>query len=129
LIPHPLGGAYAGSDDQRADETRSDAGEQRADLDEFGSLVHALETLRTRNSSSPPPVVASVPEPVPSPVPAPPKHDAEAAAGIAVSDALVDEVARRVIERLAPDAVNEVVTDIVTRVAERLLREEIARLK
>jgi hypothetical protein len=46
-----------------------------------------------------------------------------------VTDAMVDEVTRRVMERLAPGAVNKVVEDIVTRVAERLLREEIARLK
>ena len=47
----------------------------------------------------------------------------------AIDEALVDEVTRRVLERLAPGAVSDVVNDVVTRVAERLLREEIARLK
>ena len=46
-----------------------------------------------------------------------------------IDEALVDEVTRRVLERLAPGAVSDVVNDVVTRVAERLLREEIARLK
>ena len=46
-----------------------------------------------------------------------------------VSDALVDEVTRRVLQRLAPDAVNTLVAQIVSDVAERLIREEIARIK
>jgi len=47
----------------------------------------------------------------------------------AVTEALVDEVTRRVIERLAPDTASELVTQIVSEVAERLIREEIARIK
>jgi CheY-like chemotaxis protein len=46
-----------------------------------------------------------------------------------VTDALVDEVTRRVLERLAPDAANELVAQIVSEVAERLIREEISRIK
>jgi CheY-like chemotaxis protein len=46
-----------------------------------------------------------------------------------VSEALVDEVTRRVLERLAPGVIDGIVADVVTRVAERLLREEIAKLK
>ena len=42
---------------------------------------------------------------------------------------LVDEVTRRVVERLAPDAANELVAQIVSEVAERLIREEISRIK
>jgi hypothetical protein len=45
------------------------------------------------------------------------------------SDDLVDEVTRRVLERLAPDATNELVAQIVSEVAERLIREEISRIK
>ena len=52
-----------------------------------------------------------------------------AMAAPAIDEALVEEVTRRVLERLAPGAVSDVVNDVVTRVAERLLREEIARLK
>jgi len=44
-------------------------------------------------------------------------------------DTTIDEITRRVLERLAPGAVSPVVTDVITKVAERLLREEIARLK
>jgi len=46
-----------------------------------------------------------------------------------VTDSLVDEVTRRVAERLAPDAANELVAQIVSEVAERLIREEISRIK
>jgi CheY-like chemotaxis protein len=46
-----------------------------------------------------------------------------------VTDALVDEVTRRVLERLAPDAVRALVVDVVSEVAERLVREEIARIR
>jgi CheY-like chemotaxis protein len=46
-----------------------------------------------------------------------------------VTDELVDAVTRRVIERLAPDAVRQVVVDVVSELAERLIREEIARIR
>jgi hypothetical protein len=46
-----------------------------------------------------------------------------------VTDELVEEVTRRVIQRLAPNAAHEVVAKIVSDVAERLVREEIARIK
>jgi CheY-like chemotaxis protein len=47
----------------------------------------------------------------------------------AVTDELVDEIARRVIERLGTDAVHDLVADVVSRVAERLVREEIERIR
>jgi hypothetical protein len=46
-----------------------------------------------------------------------------------VTEALLDEVTRRVIQRLGPDAVTRVVADVVSEVAERLVREEIARIR
>ena len=46
-----------------------------------------------------------------------------------ITDALIDEVARRVLERLAPDAARDVVVQVVSEVAERLVREEIARIR
>ena len=52
-----------------------------------------------------------------------------ASAPATVPDSLVDEVTRRVVERLAPDAANELVAQIVSEVAERLIREEISRIK
>ena len=52
-----------------------------------------------------------------------------AASGAFVNDALVDEVTRRVIERLGTAAVRETVADVVSEIAERLIREEIARIR
>jgi CheY-like chemotaxis protein len=49
--------------------------------------------------------------------------------GTAVTQAFVDEVVRRVSERLAEPALRVQVTEIVSAVAERLVRDEIARLK
>jgi CheY-like chemotaxis protein len=46
-----------------------------------------------------------------------------------VTDALVDEVTRRVLARLAPAAAREVVVEVVSEIAERLVREEIARIR
>jgi hypothetical protein len=57
---------------------------------------------------------------------APPRPESSPAV---VTDTLVDEVTRRVLERLAPDAANELVVQIVSEVAERLIREEINRIK
>jgi CheY-like chemotaxis protein len=47
----------------------------------------------------------------------------------AITDELIQEVTRRVIERLAPGAVRDVVSDVVKEMSERLIREEIARLR
>lgn len=128
LIAHPLGGAYADA------EATVDAAPEPGDAgDDLGSLVDALEALRSRNANpTPAAAVVETPEPLEA-VPVPVDTPSEPATGQVientVTDAMVDEVTRRVMERLAPGAVNEVVHDIVTRVAERLLREEIARLK
>ena len=48
---------------------------------------------------------------------------------VTVTDTLVDEVTRRVVERLSPEAANDLVAQIVSEVAERLIREEIARIR
>jgi CheY-like chemotaxis protein len=47
----------------------------------------------------------------------------------AITDELIDEVTRRVVQRLAPGAAHDLVAKIVSEVAERLVREEIARIK
>jgi CheY-like chemotaxis protein len=52
-----------------------------------------------------------------------------APAAPAVTDDLVDEVTRRVLARLSPQAARDVVADVVADVAERLVREEIERIK
>jgi DNA-binding response OmpR family regulator len=46
-----------------------------------------------------------------------------------VNDEMVEEITRRVIERLGPDAARDLVADVVSRVAERLVREEIQRIR
>jgi uncharacterized protein YcbX len=48
---------------------------------------------------------------------------------LTVTDALVDEVTRRVAERLGENAVRDLVSRHVVEVAERLVREEIERIK
>ena len=62
-------------------------------------------------------------EPLPAAAPRP------APAAPTITDELVDEVARRVIERLAPNTARDLVRQVVADVAERLIREEIARIK
>ena len=60
----------------------------------------------------------------------PPVRPHSATAGPAViTDELVDEITRRVVERLAPGTARELVKQIVGDVAERLVREEITRIK
>jgi hypothetical protein len=46
-----------------------------------------------------------------------------------ITDAVIDDIVRRVVERLGPDAVRAVVTDVVSDVSERLVKEEIARIR
>lgn len=60
---------------------------------------------------------------------APPIHLGAPPAAPVVTDELVEEVTRRVLQRLAPNAARDVVAQIVSEVAERLVREEIARIK
>jgi CheY-like chemotaxis protein len=55
-------------------------------------------------------------------------HSATASPAV-ITDELVDEITRRVVERLAPSTAREMVKQIVGDVAERLVREEIARIK
>jgi CheY-like chemotaxis protein len=50
-------------------------------------------------------------------------------APVVVTEELVDAVTRRVLERLSPDTARELVGPIVSEVAERLIRDEITRIK
>jgi len=47
----------------------------------------------------------------------------------AMNDALIEAVAARVLEKLAPDGVTDLVSRVVADVAERLVREEIERIR
>jgi CheY-like chemotaxis protein len=49
--------------------------------------------------------------------------------GPVITPALVDRIAQRVVERLAPDAARDLVREVVSEVAERLVREEIERVR
>jgi hypothetical protein len=57
------------------------------------------------------------------------RAQAPAGAPAVITDELVDEVTRRVLERLAPNAARDLIKQVVADVAERLIREEIARIK
>jgi hypothetical protein len=48
---------------------------------------------------------------------------------LVITDDLIDRVARRVIEQLSDRVVRETVASIVSDAAERLVREEIQRIK
>jgi hypothetical protein len=52
-----------------------------------------------------------------------------APAAPAVTDELIDRVSRRVIEQLTDRVVREAVADAVSGIAERLVRDEIDRIK
>ena len=52
-----------------------------------------------------------------------------AAAPTAITDAMVEEIARRVLERLSSEALRPIVAEIVSNVSERLVREEIDRIR
>lgn len=49
--------------------------------------------------------------------------------GVAVSDGLVDQVTARVVERLSGDRLTDEIRAIVSETAERIIREEIRRIK
>ena len=90
---------------------------------------------------------AAAPSPTPAAAPLPPLADAFAALlsaeqggpapawqaprveSPAVSEALVEQVTRRVLDRLTDRVVRETAADLVSAIAERLIREEIERIK
>jgi CheY-like chemotaxis protein len=57
------------------------------------------------------------------------RSHAPAAGPVVITNELVDEVTRRVVERLAPNAARDLVKHVVAEVAERLVKEEITRIK
>jgi CheY-like chemotaxis protein len=93
-------------------ETQREAANAPMDLN---ALANALGELR-RNDVHP--------ELSPLPVRADGPPDAPI-----ITDEMIDEVTRRVAQRLAPGAVSDVVSAIVTEVAERLVHEEIERMR
>lgn len=90
-----------------------------------------LDAAFAHRSANPRPPGREEPESVPTldSVLEPPSPKGPSAPEVAVTDALVTEVTRRVVERLGPQTVRDVVADVVADVAERLIREEIARIR
>lgn len=76
--------------------------------------------LAAEQGETPAERVVAAPRPAPAPV---------APAPVAVTDALVEQVTQRVLDRLSDKVVRDTVTEMVSRVAERLVREEIERIK
>jgi hypothetical protein len=58
-----------------------------------------------------------------------PAWQAARAEAPAVSEDLVEQVTRRVLDRLSDRVVRETAVDLVSAIAERLIREEIERIK
>jgi CheY-like chemotaxis protein len=90
----------------------------RAPAATFPPLADAFAALLAAERSAPTPAAAPV-----WPASAP------AAAPAVIDDEVIEEVARRVMERLTDRVVRETVAGIATSVAERLIREEIERIK
>jgi CheY-like chemotaxis protein len=97
-----------GREHQRNDSAASVGGGRNVMADMFNALI-AME----QGESGAAPVSFAAPATTPP----------------AITDELVDEIARRVAERLAPNTARELVKQIVSEVAERLIRDEIARIK
>jgi len=113
-----------------ADSAPSDASGTGTADDYFERLDAAFARRAATRPSLPSEDVGTVPtiESVLQPT-APPSPPVTAPVAPALSDALVDEVTRRVVERIGTAAVRDVVRDVVADTAERLIREEIARIR
>ena len=94
------------------------------------SLSDAFAALLAAEQNEPHPTVAPVwpvagtsmpaPEPPPAPAPPPPPVDI---------DDVVERVTRRVLDQLSGTAIRDAVADVTSSIAERLVREEIERIK
>ena len=123
LLPAPSAAPLADSAPSNASGTGT--------VDDYFDRLDAAFARRAANRPSLPsedvgtvPTVESVLQP-----PAPPFPPVTAPVPSALADALVDEVTRRVVERIGTAAVRDVVRDVVADTAERLIREEIARIR
>ena len=83
---------------------------------ELPSLADAFAALLAAEQSEPSP-------------PIPPAWPAPAPSAPVVAEDLIEEVTYRVLDRLSDQVVRETVADIITKVAERLVLEEIERIK
>jgi hypothetical protein len=81
--------------------------------DAFAALLAAEQGDRSTVTGWP-----GVAHPPPPPAPAP-----------AITEDVIEEVVRRVLERMSDAVVRETTADLVSSVAERLVREEIDRIR
>jgi hypothetical protein len=90
--------------------------------DAFAALLAAEHSESKPNAAPLWPVSGMPTSPVSPPPPAP-------AAPAIVPDDLIDRVVREVLDRLSDTVVRDAVSDVVSQIAERLVREEIDRIK
>jgi CheY-like chemotaxis protein len=140
---HPLGDYFEKLDaafarlsqpaQERASAARPPAPTHEAggSSDALPSLLAPTEQPGASASHMPGAAVSDVVEPV-APAPRPSRvlpADRDRDQPVIVSEEFVDRVAQRVLERLSDSVVREKTTEIVSTVAERLVREELDRLK
>ena len=65
----------------------------------------------------------------PTPSPQPQIASAPGSAEVVITDELIERVARRVLEQMSDRVVRETVAQLTSEVAERLVRDEIERIK
>jgi CheY-like chemotaxis protein len=68
-------------------------------------------------------------EPMPAVAPAWPTPHASSNGGGSLSEGAIEEITRRVLDRLSDQVVRNTVADVISGIAERLVREEIERIK
>jgi CheY-like chemotaxis protein len=98
-------------------------------VDDYFERLDAAFTQRSVRAPAPADDVGTVPTVDAVLQPAAPAAPRRADAAPLVTEALIDEVTRRVAERLGTAALRDVMADVVADVAERLIREEIARIR
>ena len=87
-------------------------------VDAFSALLAAEES----ETADPDAAIQSLLPPPPPPAPVIPPT-------IVVSEEIVEKVVRRVLEEMSGQALRETVADVTASTAERLILEEIARIK
>ena len=84
------------------------------------SIADAFAAILAAEQHEPLPALA-VPWPTQAPTPT--------TAGGALSEDAIEEITRRVLDRLSDRVVRETAADLISSIAERLVREEIERIK
>jgi CheY-like chemotaxis protein len=94
-----------------------------AAMPSLGEAFAALLAAENNDPASPMPqwpAAAAAPTPAPAPTPGPAPE---------ITDAMLDDVVRRVLERMSDAVVRDTASQLVSAIAERLVKEEIDRIK